>query len=727
MPTLQARLRLDKLLEGQIQFVSLRLLEPSLNLVRRSDGQWNVVELMQRLSAPRRALLSLFPSFEVSDGRVDFKFGTRKTTLYISESDLSIYPERSGKVYIRFSGSPARTDRAGMGFGHFRANVNWFLNASSAGGNQIQAELNLDPSNLSELTTLVEGHDIGVHGTISSSLWLEGPPTGLKVAGELRLNDVHRWDLLPSSGEDWAVHFNGGLDLPAHQFEVRTVPSSKGRPAPVTMHLRVSNFLARPASSVVAELKDAPLRNVLPLAERMGVPVPAGVDIRGVLNGAIGYSSETGWAGGLTVNDAEAALQGAPTLRAPSANVTLAGNRVHFDPAIIDAGGGGTLMLAGDYSFSEQQTKASFGLTNVPVSGVKSLTRLWFGGLDALSAMQDGDLTGQLSYTHSETALAVGTPAPPLWSGDLELQDGTISIPGLVVPLERARGRVAFNNSNFELTHLTASLRERTVHATYRFNLLAKHTEHARIEFSAVELAELETVLSSANRKQNLWDRLRFFRRTYPVWLSTRDLDGDLAVDHLLAKGQSLGSLKAHFLWQAATVSLTGIDLRLAHGRVVAEGGINLASNVPQWQFSARASDYPWSGGSLDAEGEFSSTGAGSEILRNLIAGGSFTGRNLALSDSDNFERASGLFRFSFADGWPDLRLSNIQASEDGDQWSGEGGTQSDGKLLVDLTHGDRQIHLVSSLAGAMDADPVSVLPKRAPQATALFRKLKLR
>src|SRR5437868_14773211 len=47
VPTLQARLRIDKLLLGHIQFSSLRLVEPSLNLVKRNDGTWNIVELVQ--------------------------------------------------------------------------------------------------------------------------------------------------------------------------------------------------------------------------------------------------------------------------------------------------------------------------------------------------------------------------------------------------------------------------------------------------------------------------------------------------------------------------------------------------------------------------------------------------------------------------------------------------------------------------------------------------------
>ena len=205
---LDVRLRADKLLLGQMRLSTLRLVEPSLNLVKRGDGTWNVVELVQRLSAPRHMPLSLIPAIEVSDGRIDFKLGTRKTTLYITGSDLSVYPERSGSVVVRFSGSPARTDRAGNGFGHLRGTLNWRLKPLT-NGNQLDADVNLDPSNLSEITALIEGHDIGIHGTVSATAHLEGPLSALRIGGDLRLEDVHRWDLLPSSGDFWRVAYPG--------------------------------------------------------------------------------------------------------------------------------------------------------------------------------------------------------------------------------------------------------------------------------------------------------------------------------------------------------------------------------------------------------------------------------------------------------------------------------------------------------------------------------------
>ncbi len=720
VPALQTRLRLDKLLLGQIRFSSLRLLDPTLNLVKLNDGTWNVLALVQRLSAPRRMPLNLFPSFEVSDGRLNFKLGTRKTTLYISESDLSIYPERSGKVYFRFSGSPARTDRAGMGFGHFRGDVNWFLNSSDTRPGQLQAQVYLDPSNLSELTTLLEGHDVGIHGTLSSQLRIQGALNALQVTGDLHLNDVHRWDLLPASGEDWTVRYAGNLDLLMHRLDFKTVSPDKTQLAPVTLHLRVSDFLGHANSSVLAELNAVPVQDILPLAIRMGLSLPNDADLRGSLNGAIGYASGTGWSGGFVISNAEAALPGAPVMRAAAANVTVSGDHAHFDPTIIEAGGGGTLKLGGDYYFFQPHADATLSALGVPVQELKSLAGSWFGGPEALSALRNGDIIGHFSYLHTAAdAGPPGNPALPVWSGQFELSDATLSVPGLGVPLEHARGKASFGASSFELDHLTATLGSRAVHASYRYNLLARHPEHVRVEFPSADLSELQALLGSDKRHAGLWARLGFLGRSLgaaplPNWLIARNLEGDLTVDHLSAEGQPLGLLNTHFVWRASQLEFRDLTLNLAEGRITANGAVDFGSYLPHWQFSASVSDYPWSGGLLNAEGNFSSAGSGKDLLRKLAASGSFNAQDLTLAANGSFENVSGLFRFSFAEGWPDLRLSGIQAIQNGDLWSGEGATQSDGKLLVDLAHEGRQVHFVSSLDGETISAPLSSVPRPA-------------
>ncbi len=708
VPTLEARLRLDKLLFGRISFTSLRLVDPSLNLVRAENGTWNVQQLIERLTAPRRGPLQFFPPFEVSDGRVNFKLGTRKTTLYISESDLSIYPEHSGKIYIRFSGSPARTDRAGMGFGHVRGNVNWNLNTAASAPNQLQAELFLDPSNLSELTTLMEGHDIGVHGTISSRVEIKGPVENLSVMGELRLDQVHRWDLLPSSGEEWTVHYGGALDLLAHRLDLATVPPENGPPTPLKLRVRVLDFFSPGGTSVVAELKNAPLSPMLPLAKRLGVVLPNNADLHGVLSGAIGYSSEGGLSGGLLISNARAALPDAPALHAPEVNVTIAGDRVHFDPAAIEAGDRGVLKMSGNYSLTEQSADASLSVVDFPVDQLKPLANSWFGGFAVLSAMSGGQVTGQFAYTHNPIdAPAPDEPDQASWSGQFDLAGTTIHVPGMAAPLRESRARVVFTKSALQVEHLVAALGERTLRASYRYSVTGTHAERVRIEFPTADLSELESALASSDDSGSLWTRLRFLRRSFPAWLSTRNLEGDLAVDHLLADGAPLGTLRSHFAWKATKLQFHDLTLTLPQGKVAGRGTVDLASFAPRWEFAAEATNYPWGGGSLNAVGQFSSSGAGKDLLRNLTAEGSFEGEGLTLS-ADSFENISGLFRCTFAGGWPDIRLSNIEAVQGGDDWHGDGLTQSDGKLLVNLAHEGKQLHLVSSLSGERVVEPLS-------------------
>ena len=118
------------------------MIDASLNLVKSDDGTWNAVSLVERIGAPRQTPLNFLPAVQISNGRIDFKLGTRKTTLYITETDLAIYPERSGKIYFKFNGSPARTDRAGNGFGNLEGTANWYLRPdvseyqSTGGGGQ---------------------------------------------------------------------------------------------------------------------------------------------------------------------------------------------------------------------------------------------------------------------------------------------------------------------------------------------------------------------------------------------------------------------------------------------------------------------------------------------------------------------------------------------------------------------------------------------------------------
>ena len=704
VPTLQARVRLDKLLLGQIRLSGIRLVDPLLNLVKRSDGTWNVVEMVERLSAPRRAPMNLFPALEVSDARIDFKFGTRKPILYIADTDVSIYPQRSGKVYIQFSGSPARTDRAGNGFSHFRGSVNWYTRVPKA--NQLEADITLDESNLSEVTTLLKGHDIGIHGTVTSRARIAGPLDHLQLSGALELDDVHRWDLLPASGDEWRIRYQGNLDLLANRCDIQTLPSRQNDSSPVSVQMRIDDFLTRPAWSVMANFQHAPLDQLLPLGRRMGIAVPEGLSLAGSLSGAVGYSNTGGFSGGVAVENVVATVPDLPPLRSASASATILADHVHFYPAIIQSSAGGTLRAGGDYYYSGDAALASLSADDFSIAALKDTATAWFGAPEALAAFSSGDITGQLTYARRTENTTVDEVGKASWSGELQLTNGTLNLPGVASDLKNAQGRIAFDPQTFDLTHFSAKLGGNTLRASYHYNAQAKRVERVRIDMPAAALEQLESELNPALQAQSLLVRLQVMRRSIPPWLAARNLEGDLDVDQFSAYQAAMGSLSTHFIWRGPTIQFTSLQLAQGGARIRAKGSVSLASYAPRWQFQGSAGGFRWGGGLLNADGEWESSGTGVESARNLRASGTFSGEKINLSPTDFFDSISGHFAFSFANDGPSLRLTGIDAFQDEDEWNGEAATQSDGKLVVDLAHAGRQLHVISTLLPEKPAFP---------------------
>lgn len=685
-----AHLRVDKLLRGQIRFSSLRLVEPSLNLVKRADGAWNIVELVERLAAPRRMPLNLFPAFEIADGRINFKFGDRKTTLYVTDSDFTVYPERSGKLFMRFSGSPARTDRAGNGFGHLSGTANWFSAPHNGNSDQLEADVFVDPSNLAELTTLVQGYDIGVHGTVSSHFRVRGPATALRITGELHFTDIHRWDLLPSSGEDWRVRYRGDLDLLAHTFDLQTV-SRTGEISPVALALRVNDFLTHPSWSLETKLDNASARDVLPLAKRMGLALPDQLTLTGAIDGALTCSSQ-GLSGGVSMKNVVATLPGVPPLRAAVATATVTSDRIHLDPALIQSASAGTLEASSDYFFSSQRLITSLSADNFSLDDLKNTANAWFGAPPAVLLLRHGTLSGLLTYIYDPKQQAA-------WSGQFQFADATIRTPVLAVPLLQSRGRITFTESTFDLDRFSAAASGQQINASYHYHQFAKRPERVQIELPAADLTQVEAALDPALRSQDLLSRLRLTRRSIPDWMAERNLDGELSIARFSVAANDLGPLTARFTWKGPEIQLASLQLHLPEGLIRGRGSVNLAAYSPQYRFTATASGFPWRAGLLGAEGELSTSGTGVDILQNLRAAGNFTARNVEMTADDLFDRIAGHFDFTFADGWPDLRLSSVEASDGEDEWNGDAATQSDGKLILNLEHAGQQRRVISTLS----------------------------
>ncbi len=692
---LNVRVRPDKLLLGRIQISSLQLDRPSLNLVKQSDGTWNFVQLIGRLSSPRRAPLGFFPTVELTGARIDFKLGLRKTTLYLADTDLALYPERSGRLSIRFAGSPSRTDRSGTGFGHFRGSASWLVNANDADSNALEGDLTLDPSNLSELTTLFQGYDIGIHGTVGMQAHLEGPAGALRLTGELDLGDVHRWDLMPKQGEYWRIGYRGSLDLPQQSFEFETLPAPGKLATPVTLQLRANRFLTQPAWSVLARLDKAPAGNLLPLAQRMGIWTPVGIGLSGTLDGVVGYSNRAGLEGGVALNDLAVTLPGAPALQVKQATASISSGTIHLDRTPVSSGGKDILEASADYSPDTRNVEVTATADHGDLKVLTKVLRGWFTDFPALSSFDEGAVTGQIHYSHHGSA-------EPVWNGLLQVSDSTLQAAGLTDPVTDLSARISFDESGLDATRLNALAGGIPFRGEYHYSTKGPRHERMRLELNALDLAQAESLLEPSLRSSSLLSRLRG-RRQLPAWLASRSLEGDIAVNQTAINGIAIGKLRAHLLWDAATIQVILLQINLDQRSIRAKGSVSLSQNNPRYKLTGDITGIPWKGGHVDLSGHLETAGTGRETLTNLRSAGSFNGEDLSLTPEVDLSKLTGKYQLSFEAGWPSVRLVGLQATQDDEAWDGEAISQRDGKLVFELANGRRQLHVVSTLLPSAD------------------------
>jgi hypothetical protein len=703
VPTLQARVRLDKLLLGKIQFSSLRLVDPILNAVKRSDGSWNAVELINRLSAPGGGPRRALPALEVSDGRINFKFGNRKSTFYVDGANFSVSPEDNGKLRISFEGSPSRSDRSGLGFGTLRGDANWYLKPATSASNQLEADLTLDRSNLSDITALVEGYDIGVHGYVSSHAVVSGPAHDLKIRGNLRLEDVHRWDLMPSSGEEWEVRYRGALDLSERRLELDTLSTDPSQPSPVLLHVRVRDLLRAPGWAIVAQCKSAPAGKLLPLARRMGLGLPDGLSITGTANGAVGYSNRHGWNGALEFSGLTASLPDLAPLKASDAVVSVEGGRIHFAPVLLDTDFGGKLEASGDYFPDTRTVAAAVNVSDAPLSDFSRMIEPWFNAPPVLPAFSKGTITGHLDYRHQ-------LPGDPIWEGQFQIAKAEFEPTGLSMPLKQFSGRFVLSGANVTVTRLSALAGSHLVTGDYRYNAGPGRTERVHLKLDTADITDLKQAVTPALRSSGFLARFRFGRRSLPGWLAARNLEGDIVVSKFSVGGSELGALHTHIIWAGSNVQLSSLKVRLPAGLIEGQGSIALGGALPHYRLVGEVSGFPWNDGVIAASGHLDSTGTGSDVLSHLRASGSFEGRNLDMPPDVSLDHLSGRFTLSFEPGWPQLTLTDLQGAQSEEEWSGSAASHPDGSIVFHLASGNRRVRVVSSLLPKSPGDiPVAV------------------
>ncbi len=229
------------LLRGRVEFGTLSLTHPSLNLVHTADGHWNVESWLppatsgsganaqatlarDASSAPPRPVARHLGRIEIDAGRINFKLGQEKLLFALEEVSGELNQDEAGRWSLDLEAIPMRASISLQQAGTLR--LRGTVAGTSARLRPASLNLTWEDASLADVLRLASGEDYSVRGefgaefsatikdksdepdatNVSTVNPVVTPAGGeWNIAGTLRLAGIHRWDL-PARATNPAVN-----------------------------------------------------------------------------------------------------------------------------------------------------------------------------------------------------------------------------------------------------------------------------------------------------------------------------------------------------------------------------------------------------------------------------------------------------------------------------------------------------------------------------------------
>jgi hypothetical protein len=512
------------------------------------------------------------------------------------------------------------------------------------------------------------------------------------VTGDLTVQDVHRWDLsTPASGEAWTVPWRGSLDLRSQRIDLES-ESSAGQAAAVAIKVSVSDYLSNPKWEITAALNGLPAASLLGTARHMGLPLPDTVMVQGSVSGSFTYSREQGLAGQVELADASITVPEAGSAHMERARAIISGEQVAFGPATVTLDDGQSGDVSATWDGSAPAVKVEVQSHGVSIARLRNAASILLGDASValLDAARGGVVRGLLEYEQKGDD-------PGTWTGDYIVQNAEFDVDGLAAPVRVETASIATGPAELAITKLRGRAGKIAFDADYRGAPHPGAPARLRLALGDAKLGELQRLLMpSLLRPESLLTRLRLRRAAVPTWLRERNIEGTVQVKSLSLGDTVLGSVSGRLHWNGTAVTLRDVAWALGDASGTAEMTISLAGPEPKYHLAGSLQDIPWRDGGLDVEGTLETRGAGADLLANARMEGTFDARGSTVAPDVTFDEISGSYHYAGA-AVPRLTLEKVQARQERDTLTGEGFSQTDGRIMLDLTSGRRQIRYVAS------------------------------
>jgi hypothetical protein len=485
--------------------------------------------------------------------------------------------------------------------------------------------------------------------------------------------------LLPQGGHGWPFDIRGRLDLVAQQLDLQS-NSPGNAPLPLWIRFRAADYLTQPHWAVTANWNRFPVGPILELARHMGAELPPKLQLAGVMDGAIGYSGQGGMQGTVTFQDTSLTIPDSPAVRFENAAVVFDGDRVRLSPAVARMANEDAAEIEAEYAMGSGMLDVSLSTEAMKVAALRAQAAVpW------LEQVRTGQFSGQLLY-HREAGSSG-------WTGHLQLTDAEVPIPGLADPLEVASAGAQIDGAHVVLDHMDAQAGKVAFTGSYSYEPGAARPHHLRAHAVTLDAADLEAELRPTFSRSGIIARA-LGRTSVPDWLEQRAVDGNIQVDDLLLAGAHLKNARARLLWDVTHVQLDGLQATLDRAAIAGSLSVNLRGARPVYKLTAGVKGFDWQSGKLDGHGTLETSGSGLQLLTNLTSQGVFTAGGLDFGSLTG-RSLSGNYSIAWAATAPRLRLTGLTLRTEDDSYIGRGATQDDGRLLLVLTSGAKELRVI--------------------------------
>lgn len=289
--TVTATLRANTLWRRRVDVASLDFEDPSFNLVRNADGQWDFDSILRHANGPQTQGPGPFPSVEATGARINFKFGNEKQPLSLMDADVSLSKEAIGQWHVNIQARPVRTDLDATDMGEVRVDAA-LRSAPASGAPSLTYHVEWRKAPLGGISRLFTGKDVGWRGTGTITADANGTLAATDLTLRAQVEGVRRAAFVPANELDLDIRCKAHYDRTAGLLSpfVCDAPLDTG-----SLHIAgdVALLPGRPltheaaAPHIQVMLHKVPANFALDLLRHMDAGVPAQASATGEINGQV--------------------------------------------------------------------------------------------------------------------------------------------------------------------------------------------------------------------------------------------------------------------------------------------------------------------------------------------------------------------------------------------------------------------------------------------------------